>query len=78
SRVFLGGQEASEISVLPDMSGLRAVFAEVSPPHVQARLDDKGAARPAEVPLRVWTSEGVAESRRRIDVVVPPGGCAKN
>ena len=78
SRVFLGGQEASEISVLPDMSGLRAVFAEVSPPHVQARIDDKGSLRPAEVSLRVWTSEGVAESRRRIDVVLPEGECPKH
>ncbi|MGE0716539.1 MAG: hypothetical protein AB7P02_13950 [Alphaproteobacteria bacterium] len=67
-RVFLGGQEASEISVLPNMGGLRATFAPVRvPPDYEP---SKADGQPARVALHVWTSEGLAELRHKIEIIV--------
>lgn len=71
SRVFLGSQEASEISVLPNMGGLRATFDIVKIP---PSFDPKASGNTMLVSLRVWTNEGVAELRHKIAIAIE-GSC---
>lgn len=65
SEVTLGGQVADEIQVLPNMRGIVATFTKVSEP---ASVDGKKAR--ANVPVRVWTSEG---SQQAGTVSIHPG-----
>ncbi|MCC7274444.1 MAG: hypothetical protein IT561_17385 [Alphaproteobacteria bacterium] len=67
SRVFLGSQEASEISVLPNMGGLRATFDTV---RIPPGFDAKTHGTSIPVSLRVWTNEGVAELRHKITIAI--------
>lgn len=54
TRVTLGSQATRDIEILPDMRGIIATFDEITEP-----VNIDGTAREG-VPLRVWTSEGVA------------------
>jgi hypothetical protein len=53
TEVTLGAQKADEIAVLPNMAGVLAKFR-----CVRRQLADE-PGKPAVVPIRVWTSEGV-------------------
>ena len=81
SVVTLGSQTADEIRVMPNMEGISAVFRQVRVPSFNPENAPAGASGPAHVKLRVWTSEGVAELARPLDVGIPaeapPGGSCK-
>ncbi len=59
--VTLGSQRASEILVLPNMRGIVATFERIERPSIPAR---RGRCQ-TEVPIRVWTSEGVTMEERK-------------
>ena len=60
TRVTIGAQRADRIEVMPDMQGVIAHFNEVLP------LAD---GRSSFVTLRVWTSEGMDQVNKKIQVV---------
>jgi hypothetical protein len=62
----LGGQHARRIRIMPSMDGIIAEFDALAPPPT-------GSGEERRV-LRVWTSEGMATSRKPIDVIAPAGG----
>jgi hypothetical protein len=64
SIVTLGSQEATTIKVMPNMDGILATFEQVEIP-------SKLIANIGLVKLRVWTSEGMAELRQNVRIVVP-------
>jgi hypothetical protein len=80
--VTLGGQRADQITVLPDMNAIVAEFncvetpssARGGPPNAgqqaQSASDINGTLYPG-VPVRVWTSEGVADGGYGADIFVP-------
>jgi hypothetical protein len=65
SVVVLGGQRADEVTVLPDMRGIIAIFKEVSAKRDWEEGDN------AVRKLQVWTSEGVAQE---VGVKIGAGG----
>jgi hypothetical protein len=67
--VTLGGQQADQITVTPDMQGIVASFRPVQIPASGAA----GGGRVVE-PLLVWTSEGSDQVRGGAAVLLPEGG----
>jgi hypothetical protein len=65
TRVTLGSQRADRIEVLPNMEGIIAYFDEVLLPRV-----DTGRSE-GNVPLRVWTSEGMDDARTKVRIMQP-------
>jgi hypothetical protein len=74
----IGSQESDKITVLPNMEGIIAEFRAV--PQVLDRgpgpdrdpNTHEPVEKPAELPLRVWTSEGVTEP---IPIAIEKGDC---
>lgn len=61
--VFIGGQKANDIRVLPDMKGLHVTFEEVLDP---AQADDSGVSR---VDLVVITSDGANTLSDAVEII---------
>ncbi|MCA1600806.1 MAG: hypothetical protein LC776_03855 [Acidobacteria bacterium] len=66
--VTLGAQKADRITVLPNMEGIIAEFAEVEIPPVS------GTGKTSKVKLRVWTSEGADMAEKDVDIEAPSNG----
>lgn len=68
TRVTLGGFQASQIVIMPNMEGIVAVFdnlpANLALPESGAEAGASGKAVGKPMSLMVWTSEGVASSER--------------
>ncbi len=79
--VTLGAQVASKITVLPNMEGIVAEFAEVEIPNPLPESAPRGALGrfvpgPRSVPadLRVWTSEGMDRADVAVAIRLPEDG----
>ncbi len=63
--VTLGGAQANQITVMPDMRGIIARFAPIQ----ARRAEEGGTVRPQRLDLVVWTSEGTDIMRNYAEVV---------
>lgn len=67
--VTIGAQTADRITVMPNMQGIIAEFNQVSVPPVGAIVADQiNHERHMDVPLQVWTSEGVVRAEKTVSV----------
>ncbi|MCP4317957.1 MAG: hypothetical protein GY789_18525 [Hyphomicrobiales bacterium] len=74
--VTLGSQLADRITVLPNMEGIVAYFEKVVIPSVvgiDTNEPIENSNDVVEVPLSVWTSEGVDTAKNNIRVQLPAG-----
>lgn len=81
AEVTLGAQLASKITVLPNMEGIIAEFAEVEIPNPMPVDPPGGAlarfapgARTVQADLRVWTSEGMDRADDPVAIRLPGDG----
>ena len=67
AEVTLGAYQADKIVVMPNMEGIVAIFDDL-PPLSSGVVADGETTTFEQLKLRVWTSEGVAESSRVFNV----------